>query len=221
MAEASGGCPLSADRRVLFLGDSFVAGAGDPAALGWPGRVCAAAWAAGVPVTPYNLGVRRETSEEVAARWRAEAGPRLAAGADCRVTVSFGANDMVCEGDGPRLAPARSAEVLAALLGEAASLGLPAFVVGPAPVGDPRDDRRIVALTARYAHVAAAAAVPFVPVAPALLATPVWRAEAAAGDGAHPGAGGYAALADLVLAGGWLDWLRSAPARARGGQPTA
>jgi len=159
---------VSADRRVLFLGDSFVAGAGDPAALGWPGRVCAAAWAAGLPVTPYNLGVRRETSEQVAARWRAEAGPRLAAGADCRVTVSFGANDMVREGDGPGVAPARSAEVLAALL-----------------------------------------------------ATPVWRAEAAAGDGAHSGAGGYAALADLVLAGGWLDWLRGAPARARGGQPTA
>jgi lysophospholipase L1-like esterase len=196
---------VTVDRRVLFLGDSFVAGAGDPAALGWPGRVCAAAWSAGVPVTPYNLGVRRETSGQVAARWRTEAAPRLVADADCRVTVSFGANDMVFEDDGPMVAPARSAEVLAALL---SSLDVPAFVVGPAPVGDPGADRRIVALTASYAQVAAAAGVPFVPVAEALMATPAWTSEAQAGDGAHPGAGGYDALAGLVLAGGWLDWLR-------------
>jgi len=81
--------------------------------------------------------------------------------------------------------------------------------VGPAPVADPAVDARIVALTAAYADVARAAGVPFVAVAEPLLATPAWRAEAAAGDGVHPGARGYGALAELVLAGGWLDWLRS------------
>lgn len=197
---------MSADRRVLFLGDSFVVGTGDPTALGWPGRVCAAAWAAGLPVTPYNLGVRRETSEQVAARWRSEAAPRLLAEADCRLTVSVGANDMVA---GSGVTPARSAEVLAALLTEAAALGLRPFVVGPPPVGDPEADGRIVALTTTLADVAASTGAPFVAVAEALLATPAWTAEAAAGDGAHPGAGGYSALAELVLAGGWLDWLRN------------
>jgi acyl-CoA thioesterase I len=49
--------------------------------------------------------------------------------------------------------------------------------------------------------------VPFVDVFGALCANAAWTAEAAAGDGAHPGAGGYAALAQLVLAGGWLEWL--------------
>ncbi|UGS37428.1 GDSL-type esterase/lipase family protein [Capillimicrobium parvum] len=200
---------MSADRRVLFLGDSFVAGAGDPAALGWAGRVAAAAWAAGVPVTPYNLGVRGETSEQVAARWRAEAGPRLVTDAGCRLTVAFGANDMLWEDGGPRVAPERSATVLEGLLTEAGALGLRPFVVGPAPVGDAAADRRIVALTAAHARVASAAGAPFVPVAEALMATPAWTAEAAAGDGAHPGAGGYEALAGLVLAAGWIDWLRN------------
>ena len=49
---------------------------------------------------------------------------------------------------------------------------------------------------------------PFVDVFGALRANAAWTAEAAAGDGTHPGAGGYAALARLVLAHGWLDWLR-------------
>jgi lysophospholipase L1-like esterase len=50
--------------------------------------------------------------------------------------------------------------------------------------------------------------VPFVSVIESLLAQPVWIEQVAAGDGAHPGAEGYDALARLVLAGGWLDWLR-------------
>jgi hypothetical protein len=35
----------------------------------------------------------------------------------------------------------------------------------------------------------------------------VWREELRAGDGAHPGAAGYALLTDLVLANGFADWL--------------
>ncbi len=36
-----------------------------------------------------------------------------------------------------------------------------------------------------------------------------WRSEAVANDGSHPGAGGYSALAEIVLAAGWLGWLDS------------
>jgi lysophospholipase L1-like esterase len=53
--------------------------------------------------------------------------------------------------------------------------------------------------------------VPFVDVFGSLCSNAPWTAEAAAGDGAHPGAGGYAALARLVLAGGWLEWLGAIP----------
>ncbi len=44
-------------------------------------------------------------------------------------------------------------------------------------------------------------------VTPSWSLTGVWRDESERGDGAHPGAGGYAYLAELV-ADPWLSWLR-------------
>ena len=44
------------DRRVLFFGDSIVAGVGDPEGRGWVGRVVAASFASGLPLTAYPLG---------------------------------------------------------------------------------------------------------------------------------------------------------------------
>jgi acyl-CoA thioesterase-1 len=199
------------ERRVLFFGDSFVAGAGDPTALGWVGRVSAAAHAAGLPLTPYNLGVRGQTSVEVAHRWQSEAWPRLFAQASISVVLSVGANDAVdsaIAGE-PRVSPTRSVGALAGMLDEAQALELPAFVVGPPPVGERLPDDRLVELTAAFAELCATRGVPFVPVVEPLLGDATWRAECAAGDGAHPAAGGYAALARLVLDGGFLDWLRA------------
>jgi acyl-CoA thioesterase-1 len=51
--------------------------------------------------------------------------------------------------------------------------------------------------------------VPFVEVVHDLRASGPWLAEARAGDGAHPGAGGYTQLAAVVRAP-FLAWLRSA-----------
>ena len=49
--------------RVVFVGDSLTVGVGDPAYLGWVGRLCAAAPLAGLELTAYNLGVRSETRD--------------------------------------------------------------------------------------------------------------------------------------------------------------
>jgi len=195
------------ERRVLVFGDSFVAGVGDPECRGWVGRVGARSWAAGIALTVHPLGIRRETSVDVAARWIAEARPRCGAGIDCRVVFSFGANDATLEDGRERVAPGVSAATLERVLHEAATLGLASFVVGPPPVGEAAHDARIVALAQRFAAVCEACATPFVDVAGALGASEIWVAEAAAGDGTHPGAGGYAALAEVVVAGGWLEWL--------------
>jgi hypothetical protein len=80
------------DRRVLFFGDSLVAGVGDPEGRGWVGRVVEASFGAGMPLTAYNLGVRRETSVEIAGRWQAEAPPRLTPEAECSVVFSSAAS---------------------------------------------------------------------------------------------------------------------------------
>ena len=63
-------------------------------------------------------------------------------------------------------------------------------------------------IAVRIIRACADRGVPYVPVVAALAADPVWRSEVAAGDGAHPGAAGYARLAELVRPA-WERWLGS------------
>ncbi|MGY1746231.1 GDSL-type esterase/lipase family protein [Blastococcus sp. SYSU D00695] len=198
---------MTRDLRVCFVGDSFTAGVGDPEHLGWTGRLAARSEREGRPLTRYVLGVRRETSAEVAARWMAECRPRLGGGDwESRLVLSVGVNDTTVEDGVPRLEPARSAAALGEVLAGAAAVGWPVLVVGPAAVADDAHNARTAALDARLAAVCAEHGVPHVPVLGALAADPTYRAEVAAGDGAHPGAAGYALLADLVHPH-WQDWL--------------
>src|ERR1044071_4238499 len=81
--------------RICFIGDSYVNGTGDDDCLGWTGRICAAARQRGCDITYYNLGVRRDTSGEIAERWEREARARLAPDQDGRLVFSFGVNDCV------------------------------------------------------------------------------------------------------------------------------
>jgi len=142
----------------------------------------------------------------VVARLAAEAPPRIAAGADMRLVLSFGANDATVEDGRPRVEPAASVRALEDALG----LGLPAFVVGPPPANDDAQIDRIASLSERFAVVCAARGVPYVDVVGDLRRHGAWLREARTGDGAHPGAGGYARLAGLVREP-LLRWL-SAPA---------
>src|SRR6202011_3560744 len=89
---------ISVPIRICFFGDSMVNGTGDDACLGWVGRVCAAARRRGRDLTCYNLGIRRDTSADVLARWQREAEARLLPEHDGRLIFSFGANDC-CPGE--------------------------------------------------------------------------------------------------------------------------
>lgn len=195
------------DLRVCFVGDSFVAGVGDPGHLGWVGRLARGSARDGLPLTSYVLGVRRQTTAEVAARWAAECRVRLAGGEwESRVVLSTGVNDTTEEDGVPRLSPQRSVAALTDVLTGAAGAGWPVLVVGPPAVADAAQNDRIAALDDRFARACAGHGVPYVPVATALAAHPTWAAEVAAGDGAHPGAGGYAVLAGLVRPH-WQRWI--------------
>lgn len=197
------------DLRLLCFGDSFTAGVGDPEGRGWVGRIAAASFAAGRPLTAYPLGVRRETSVEVAVRWRFEAMARLAAGADVRVVFAVGANDTTVEEGRPRVPAERSCMALGKMLDQAAEIGLPAAVAGPPPVGDAAQRTHAIELSDAFGELCAARTVPFWPVARALDASRPWLEEQAAGDGAHPGATGYELLAQMLLDGGLLAWLHA------------
>ena len=181
--------------RLLAFGDSMVAGAGDPDHLGWIGRALAGRRA----ITLYNLGVRRETSADILARWEAEARPRRVADEPMRMVFSFGCNDAHLQGGEPRVTAAETLKNARAILTAAGALA-PALMVGPPPVADPGVCARVEALNAALLALCGRLQVPFIDIFRPLEAGGVWQAEAAAWDGAHPGAGGYQQMADLVAA---------------------
>ncbi|MFJ6014671.1 GDSL-type esterase/lipase family protein [Streptomyces sp. NPDC092952] len=198
---------MTEDIRICFIGDSFVQGIGDPGYRGWVGRVLEAT---GKDVTAFNLGIRRNTSEDVLRRCWQEVAPRTVPGADNRLVVSFGSNDMVEEDGAVRVAPARCLDNLATLLDGSRRRSVAPLVVGPPPVVGAGAGHlaRTTELADGMAALCRERHVPFVPTTRHLAADPVWAREALSGDGAHPAAGGYRRLADLVLADTrWQRWL--------------
>ena len=197
---------VSRDLRICFLGDSFVAGIGDPRCLGWAGRLATATHAAGQPLTAYNLGVRGQTSTEILGRWQAECTPRLPAGADARIVVSFGVNDTTLVDGRPRVVPGESAANLTKLLAQAAERDLPVLMIGPPPIDDDEQNMRTATLDEQFANICAAVNVPYVGIHQPLRHNAIWRREVRDGDGAHPSAAGYEALAALIMPR-WWEWL--------------
>ena len=192
---------------MFFVGDSYVVGIGDPERRGWVGRLAARSDRDGTPVTVYNLGVRRDTSEDVERRWADEVSARRVAGSEDRMVVSFGVNDTTDVAGTVRVPADRTVANLDAIVARAAAFALPVLVVGPPPVADEAQNRLIAALDGRLAARAGQAGVPFVSVFAALAADPRWTDEVAAGDGSHPAARGYALLAELVTPT-WRRWIR-------------
>ena len=196
---------VSVPIRICFFGDSMVNGTGDDACLGWVGRVCAAARRRGRDLTCYNLGIRRDTSADVLARWQREAEARLLPEHDGRLIFSFGANDC-CPGEdigGVRVAPGRALANAEAIL-MAAVAWRPTLMVGPLPICDVAVDRRTRQLSGDFATLCAHLRVPYLDVFDLAAASDTWTREVAAGDGAHPNEGGYAVIAGVVE--NWTCW---------------
>lgn len=184
------------DLRVCFLGDSLTAGVGDDAALGWVGRLVAAARRDGVDLTGYNLGVRRETAPEVAARWLAEATPRLRHGDGRGVVLAVGVNDTTVDGGRRRVPEPETLDAVDLVADRAGAEGWPLLVVGPTLVADAEQNRRIVALSAAMSDRCVRRGLPFVELATGL--DDEWLADVASRDGAHPSARGYERLSRTI-----------------------
>lgn len=193
------------DRQIglCFVGDSYVAGTGDPKALGWVSRVVARTNPGDAALRSYNLGVGSETSGDVLARWRAETEIRWRALNERRLVIGFGTND-VAQG----MTTARSRLNLANILDDASTTGIATFVVGPPPTADHELNERLEVLVDAQADVCARRRITYVDCFRPLLGHDQWRSDLAAGDGVHPGQAGYGLIAWLVLHAGWQDWLQ-------------
>lgn len=120
---------------------------------------------------------------------------------------SFGVNDTATEGDGTRVAFDDSVSNARAILEEARQR-YPVLMVGLTPVVRAEQDARVVQLSEELARICGDMALPYLHVYESLRASGTWTSEAAAGDGAHPGAGGYSELAQLVeVWPAWKAWL--------------
>lgn len=194
--------------RICFVGDSMVNGTGDPECLGWTGRVCAHAIRAGHDVTHYNLGIRRDTSADVLARWREEVARRLPMKVDGRVVFSFGLNDTVIEDGRPRIGLDDSLANLRAILREARQ-SYPVLVVGPPPMAaESAHQMPAWLLSSHYEAACGQLGVPYLDVVADLERTGTFIRVALANDGAHPRAAGYGELAALVTRwDAWQAWF--------------
>lgn len=190
------------DVRMCIVGDSFVTGYGDPKALGWVGRVVARTPRDDLDLTVHQLGVRGDSTAGVLARWREETGRRWHEGADNRLVLAVGANDLT-EG----ISLARTRLNLANVVDEAVALGLQPFVVGPSPWLDQRANDALKSIVDAERDVCERRGVRFVDCFTPLLGHAQWFADLGPGDGMHPGQAGYGLLAWLVLHSGWGAWL--------------
>jgi len=186
--------------RACFFGDSFINGTGDDEALGWVGRVAARARREGRDLTAYNLGIRRDTSADIAGRWRGEAERRLppAYRHEALLAFSFGAND--CADDergGPRVPTKRAIANTELILGEASSFA-PTVMIGPAPLQFEPADRRARALSEAQAELCGRIGVPYLAIFDFVASCDAWRRDTSRGDGVHPNKAGYDALAGFV-----------------------
>lgn len=195
------------DLRVCFLGDSFINGTGDPEYLGGPGRLARLERRRGHPLTLYNLGIRGDTSLDVARRWEAEIAGRLTKDGRNGLVFSFGVND-ACPADNtllPRVDEAVTLETTEAIL-TAARTRAPVLMVGPPPIADPSVNTRIFRLDEAFAAMCPRIGVPYLAVFASLRSDAEWIREATLGDGAHPAVEGYNRWAKLVFEWGpWRD----------------
>lgn len=153
-------------------------------------------------LTYYNLGVRGDTSADIAQRWREECLQRLSRGVG-RVVFSFGVNDTNLE-DGQRRVSLEATEGYARQILTQARESYPVLFIGLPPVADHEHNRRIAVVSGMLNRVAKELEIPYLPVFDLLLRSSVWMEEVGANDGFHPGAAGYTELARLI--GSWSDW---------------
>jgi len=202
--------------RVCVVGDSLVLGTNDDEYLGWPGRLAHREARAGHDISLYNLGIRADTSEMIAARWRAECEARLPEIHPGALVFSFGVNDMAIQDGEIRVPQERSLEIARAMMTKARDWKATLWI-GPQPIADDKQPfragggieyyfagDRTAALSDAYGELAGELGIPYLDLFTPLAATAEWDRMFGPGDGVHPIAAGYGMIAERIT--GWDAW---------------
>lgn len=190
--------------RLCVIGDELVAGSGDPRALGWVGRVLART---NVPedMHVFRLAMPHESTAGLAERWERECMPRFAEGADNRLIVAVGKQDVEAG-----LSTARTRLNLANIVDVAAQKGVQVMVVGPPPLRT-SDSHQLSEVVRAAREVCERRALPFVDTFTPLAGHDQWHDDIAMSEVGLPNQAGYGLLAWIVLHRYWFEWLGLEP----------
>ena len=192
-----------------FFGDSVTLGVTDAPAGGWVCRLAGKAAQAGLSVPPdtfYNMGVRRNSSRMILARFETEFKARVMEGVPSYLLFCFGTVDMAAPKGFPNIPVGESAANAREILLKAKTFGSTALVSAP-PVADKEHCQRLDALCTAYASICAAVEVPFVDIFHPLLKSGYVEDLA---DGVHPGPAGNDMIASALLQAPELaDWFKN------------
>lgn len=196
----------------FFFGDSLTLGVNDNRMPGgWVSRLVLLGQEAGLyrfpPATFYNLGARRQSTADLARRWRQEVDCRQMPGMVPHLVFCAGVVDMAAPGGGQPVALDKAMYCLRTMLTEAAPLA-PTLVISPPPVADPAVRRRIAGLSAAQAALCAELGLPFADIHVALAASRSYMDDLS--DGLHPGPEGCTVMAEALLTQNTVrDFLRA------------
>ncbi len=193
---------------ICFFGDSLTLGTGDQACLGWAGRICVPHVARGRALTYYNLGIRKDSSREILARWKDEAARRALPGFETRLVFAFGTADTVNR-DGRRNVEAAQTEANTETLLAEATRDHEVLFVGPPPVAGAEHTARNREINQILGTVCARHGVPYFDLFQRLVGSNTYLADVAANDNVHPRAAGYAEMAEFISTWpAWQDWVQ-------------
>ena len=180
-----------------FFGDSVTLGVNDAPAGGWVARLAGKAAEKGLNVPPdtfYNLGVRKNSSRDILARWEAEYKVRAMEGCPATLVFCFGTVDMAAPHAVPNVPVGESAANAREILMTAKEYGSVVLVSAP-PVKDEEHNQRIEALCTAYAAICRSIDVSFVDIFHPLMEAGYLDDLA---DGIHPGPQGNELIASLL-----------------------
>ncbi len=184
-------------KLLFFFGDSITLGVGDQHYSGWPARLAQQLAEQDLLTqtdTIYNLGARKNTSKDIAFRWRSEFLSRSLAECSCYMFFCFGTVDMASPKGTINVPIDESIAHTESILHESQKLGQ-VFLISPLPVYDAGHSLRIERLIGAYARICERMSIPFLDVYHAI-DIPAYINDLA--DGLHPGAKGNELIADVL-----------------------